>query len=480
MNRDHIMHTEYLNDALGKACHTLTNMNDDGTHPGASALIRLQDYTDSDLSQLLDGSCLQNRVNLIQKKLKSLQDELLLASPSNNGALYPRYWIPIANEKDGTQQNISFTVAQFNTLARGLSSGPNSLFPTPFPSPNNFDGSYGGFTHLTHPELTLDYDTRKWRLLHVLLGGGISNEDIVGREIENNTDEYNLPFDILALEEVDEYYSFLHPLLACKQGMSSPEHPVGRYHGVFQPKPSSPCVKFGWYSDGVTLLWNPEKFDSITQVDNNLKPATARDVEDYCCDKGSFKGDAPCDNIPLYDPARLAAQNQVYVIVPLQILGTRRIIIVAATHLKAKKGYTNERIRHLQALELMYRLHKMKRSLQSYGWKDVELVILGDFNSEPEDLSVQCILQTDNYPEWNMKSSYPLDDNKLYTTWKARKDGPECRIIDYIFYSTSSEQTMLECTDILAVPEKQSVDELLPGFRYPSDHLLIAARFSVV
>jgi exo-beta-1,3-glucanase (GH17 family) len=91
-----------------------------------------------------------------------------------------------------------------------------------------------------------------------------------------------------------------------------------------------------------------------------------------------------------------------------------------------------------------------------------------------------------------MQSAYNLHDPNLYTTWKARKEGSVCRTIDYIFYSNApyyqgsntdnnkSEETTisrLECKKVLAVPEKESVDELLPGFRYPSDHLLMAAEF---
>ena len=85
-----------------------------------------------------------------------------------------------------------------------------------------------------------------------------------------------------------------------------------------------------------------------------------------------------------------------------------------------------------------------------------------------------------------MKSAYNLHDDRFFTTWKARKDVSVCRTIDYIFYSSQGDFTncnrgatssQLHCTEVLDVPEKEIVDELLPGFRYPSDHLLLASKF---
>jgi mRNA deadenylase 3'-5' endonuclease subunit Ccr4 len=357
-----------------------------------------------------------------------------------------------------------------------------------------FDGSYGGFTHLTQPEVVLNYDLRKWRLLHVLLGGGIvgnCKEETENCQFQQDSID---PFDIVALQEVDDYYSFWHPLLVCDQ---TPDNGIKKYQGVFQPKPFSPCIKFGWYSDGVALFWNVQKFSTIARPSecgyHNLVDAAACDVPKYYwIEMGSFRGDAPCNDISIHDPTRTAARNQVYIIAPLRHVASDQIVIVATTHLKAKKGYTNERIRLLQALELKNRVKEMAHTLQlSCGRRDIQIIMLGDFNSEPDDSSVQCILEHDDTSRWNMQSAYNLQNEKLYTTWKARKGGSVCRTIDYIFHSGASEQSsqssgemlrsrQLVCDGVLSVPEKESVDELLPGFRYPSDHLLIAARFDLI
>ena len=203
-------------------------------------------------------------------------------------------------------------------------------------------------------------------------------------------------------------------------------------------------------------------------------------------DKGSFRGDAESKDIQLHHPARQAVKNQVYIIVPLQCIHTNRIILVATTHLKAKKGYTNECIRHLQALELKQRVNQMSNKLRKNGWNDIHVITIGDFNSEPDDSSVKCILDNTDSIWRQMKSAYKLQDDWLFTTWKARNDVSVCRTIDYIFYSSQGNCTncnreerssQLKCTEVLAVPEKETVDELLPGFRYPSDHLLLAAKF---
>lgn len=87
---------------------------------------------------------------------------------------------------------------------------------------------------------------------------------------------------------------------------------------------------------------------------------------------------------------------------------------------------------------------------------------------------------------WKFQSAYPINEsreNSIFTTWKTRKTGTVRRIIDYIFHA--SQQTDgtedgigLCCTHILSLPEDREVEKgLLPGFRYPSDHMLIGAKF---
>lgn len=152
-----------------------------------------------------------------------------------------------------------------------------------------------------------------------------------------------------------------------------------------------------------------------------------------------------------------------------------------ATHLKAKKGTINEKLRYQQTLELRQHAEQTANQLIEQGW-NTSIVIAGDFNSEPDEAAINCILSDNEELCYNTKartfqSAYPLseDGNTLYTTWKTRKDGTTRRVIDYIFYGGHG----LECTHYLSVPEDDEVEEdRLPGFRYPSDHLLIGAAFN--
>jgi endonuclease/exonuclease/phosphatase family metal-dependent hydrolase len=500
------LHRQTALDRFGKSCIIFTSNGD-------NILIRLPNYTHDEINMLLHNNHDENSfANRLWHKIQCVHDQLLAESRMNSVDLYPRFWKSTSFTRSSTANDCrrSFTAATFNTLARGLSSGPNSIFPPPF-LPRNGDNNsssdgncYGGFTHLSCPEIVLDYELRKWRLVHVLLGGGLSEKlcefdkgavfDVMTGKSDN--DKAILPFDIVALQEVDDYYSFWRPLLVCdasKQSLygNAVDAVINRYQGVFEPKPRSPCVGLGWYSDGVALLWNGDKFRTVARPETeSADPVNA--AFDYFKDMGSFEGNASPKEISAHDPARKAARNQVYIIVPLQRIGTDQVVIAATTHLKAKKGYMNERIRHLQALELRSRVNRMANVLHSNGWRNINAILLGDFNSEPNDASVQCVLEPNGSHLCTMQSAYNLHDPNLYTTWKARKEGSVCRTIDYIFYSNApyyqgsntdnnkSEETTisrLECKKVLAVPEKESVDELLPGFRYPSDHLLMAAEF---
>lgn len=423
---------------------------------GPSSLVRLQDYVDADLSSASEAG--------IRSKIQLAQDKLAKAAVGDDVTLYPRHWMeasPSARKNDDRGSNKStFTVAQFNMLARGLSSGPAEDAPTPFEISMSNEG-YGGFIGVPNPEVVFDFEIRKWRLLQVLLGGGLGDEDF------STHDASKPPFDILALEEVDEYNSFFGPVLLGDGGSDGTPKgtcTLGCYRGVFQPKPSSPCVPFGYYSDGVALLWSTDKFDTID------RPSSS--VSEPWIEKSSFSGtaDVKCDD------NQLSRQNQVYAIIPLHLKGTDKCIIVAATHLKAKRGAANDRMRKGQAMELRQRAEAMADAIKRQGrWKEVSILILGDFNAEPSDEAVKCFLSQRELP-WKYDSAY--DFHCLgYTSWKTRASGTTRRIIDYIIYSSNSVERM-ECTHVLSVTEGKDIEKgYLPGLRYPSDHLLLAAKF---
>jgi mRNA deadenylase 3'-5' endonuclease subunit Ccr4 len=512
----------------------------------------MQNYVDPDIPSSSSSA------ESMRDKIDKAQDKLVKQQQSNSRkdekdvSLYSRYWqevlprpsLPCNNNKeqaitisDTTTTNnklhSSFTVATFNTLAHGLSCGPPStLFPPPFPKedtstpmdtnviPNTMEEEayYGGFVNVSNPEVVFDWNNiRKWRLLHVLLGGGLQTSS-------TTTTQQQPIFDILALQEVDEYNSFFQPLLVNDTW----------YQGTFQPKPNSPCVPLGYYSDGVALFWNVHKFETIhrcchssrhvneEQIHNDTNDNYDNDCGKAWIEQGTFTGkevkliDNNNDNNTSNDEIDVInVSNQVYILVPLQIIGTHKCLVVGATHLKAKSGLQNELIRHTQVMELRHRAEEMAQEILATTMgsrKEVSILLLGDFNSEPHESTVRSILCSEKKDDdssssklWHYQSAYSLppnqekpieNENSLYTTWKIRREGEIKRIIDYIFYASSHSSSTattsgddnggegedglmkMQCTHVLSIPKDTDVENgRYPGYRYPSDHLLIAAKF---
>jgi mRNA deadenylase 3'-5' endonuclease subunit Ccr4 len=342
---------------------------------------------------------------------------------------------------------------QFNTLAEGLSSGPT--VKTPFPCSSALDKNstkncYGGFTAVKHPEVVLDFDRRRWRLLEVILG--------------SPSELSTPPFDIIAMEEVDRFGGFFSPVLK-----------LFGYQGIFVPKIRAPGVHLGFYSDGCALFWKENVFEIVTER------------------RLSYRGG-----------------NQVFILATLLHKQSDRHLVVVVTHLKAQKGENNEKARCAQITELLDKIEEERRRFQT-GLMDVPVLILGDFNAEPpsanlEDSCVNLVLDRHRLSGCSeFRSAYPIDPSQpgyftkwpkrgvntvkrmirylfrspidplqpgYFTTWKTR--GPETvkRVIDYIFYSS------MNCTYTLDIPDESEIEaDQLPGLRYPSDHLMIAAKF---
>jgi mRNA deadenylase 3'-5' endonuclease subunit Ccr4 len=398
--------------------------------------------------------------------------------------LYPRTWNRVPHSRTGDMgvtstapsPRVSFniSVAQFNTLAEGLSAGPD--VSPPFRDESGAPGEasraadkgevqpdksvYGGFTHLPHPKISLDFSLRRWRLLEVLLGSPSSTSDAVHEGEDDDTSETllsQLPFDLIAMEEVDRYHGFFAPILRLLD-----------YQGIFCPKPSSPGVKMGWYSDGCCMFWKKSVFTLVSE----------------------HRGQYP-------------ESNQVYLLAALRHKQTAQDIVVAVTHLKAQQNQANELVRCRQADALREQIDQMIASVQnnnsqrkndpSSSLPDIPVLILGDFNADPpskgavdassstEDSAIGRMLLHHTRDPSNMsishnyRSSYPIDDlSTFYTTWKARGTSTVRRVIDYIFYTSET----LECTATLKTPDDGDLEATrLPGLRYPSDHMMIAAQF---
>ena len=79
---------------------------------------------------------------------------------------YPRPVLACTEDGGASSPGAStFSILQFNLLAEGLSSGPNVQAPFEFKKASGF----GGFDAVQHPEVCMDWDLRKWRLVEEML-----------------------------------------------------------------------------------------------------------------------------------------------------------------------------------------------------------------------------------------------------------------------------------------------------------------------
>ena len=544
--------------------------------------IRLENQIDATVQSIQSSSQVWDKIRQVRQwqydQLMEKEGIHQTKPASINTNLYPRYWKPrtipsslsespppaaqtntaniqtiptSSNSPTGptANTNTTFSVLQFNTLAEGLSAGPDAKVP--FPSSTwtiNNNGTsmttttnasssyfYGGFSSLPYPQVTLDFDVRRWRLLEVLLGGGLLN---------HSSADYRPAYDILALEEVDRYGGFLGPLLVQQFG----------YQGVFCPKVQSPGVRLGWYSDGCALLWHTGTFELMGR--------------------------------PQRIPYQGRGTTQVCLLVTLQHLVTRQPILVAVTHLKAarphpscrnndKKNEPNpshstsrtssahEPIRLTQVQQLIQEIERVQTDYYYSSQQQQQppreggeplqggkvpwllpVVLAGDFNADPpvfrtndntmngdgndDESAIGYLLRhgrrnhdTDvNHSSGTFDSAYTeifsdqqhqKNDDRFYTTWKMRGSSTTQRAIDYIFYHSGSPSNntpsvkkeevsssspaspsmsssppvgnhhQLVCQATLSIPKGSELEATkLPGLRYPSDHLAIGAQFELV
>jgi hypothetical protein len=388
-------------------------------NPDIYRLVRVEARADDTLKNISSREDVQSKMNQVLKQ----QSQYGMAD------LYTRYW-----EKTSTEKTIpingdtvhTFSVAQFNTLAEGLSAGPDVKTPFSVPLEHRDTKGFGGFSEIPNPNVALNFSLRRWRLIQVILGGGV--QDV--------RSELSPPFDLIALEEVDRFRGFFSPILR-----------MFGYSGIFAPKPYSPGVQMGWYSDGSSLFWKTSAFELLSERRMGYRIG-----------------------------------NQVFLLAALRHCASQKCIVVAVTHLKASRSEKNEKMRCKQVEELLEQVHQMTEQLKEKEG-NVSVLIMGDFNADPpqyipsEESSVRGVLDFERNG-LSFQSAYDLDPerNDLYTTWKTRGAKTAKRFIDYIFHAKSG----VKCTDILSIPKEEDVEEAkLPGLRYPSDHLMIAAKFEI-
>lgn len=410
-------------------CQAFESFVEDQDESTSNSLwLRLENDVDPTLVDIVDCPAALSKIDQVRK----------LQAKSTKSDLYIREWYTLTKNSSlvvngdllavQTSSN-SFTIAQFNTLAEGLSTAldakrPFSVADDVRASMSEKNPGFGGFLSVPFKEVALDFSLRRWRLLEVLLTSYRPDTDL---------------FDIIALEEVDRYHSFFSPMLR-----------LFGYQSFFAPKTRSPCLPLGWYSDGCALFWRRNKFELLSARRHEYKVG-----------------------------------SQVYILAILRHLTTDRQVVVVVTHLKAQSSDANEKVRCAQVDELLSRVSVCVSELSATDNETsaVPILLVGDFNADAqrqfmESCIADHVLGGDLHKgKGKMLSAYPVTppSSSMYTTWKIRGNKETKRTIDYIFYSGD-----LDCISILQVPDEEDLEATrLPGLRYPSDHLLIAAEFII-
>ncbi|CAM9467327.1 unnamed protein product [Ectocarpus sp. 12 AP-2014] len=338
----------------------------------------------------------------------------------------------------------------------------------------------GGFVYA--PEGSLDWEKRRWKLLEEIL---------------------RWDCDVLVLQEVDHHHDWLSPMLA-KQG----------YRSLFVKKPLAPGMAFNPHlEDGCSLIYRAtaatttsgdDAADSVpgkrgaeftTKLDlldaHSFSFAVVETEDDTAGDNsgGDGGGGEGGGTGKAGPPAEPVVGNQVALISLLGVSShggggegrgeTEALVIVATTHLKAKKDGHGELIRSRQAKQLLDEVARFRagqEKARGLPAGSVPVIIAGDFNATPHasgGYEPLCYRQVTAHP-LALRSALPLGDD-LFTTWKVRaaggggvKESRHC--IDYVWLSegvTTVGGSTLPSAEELG-PEKA------PSFAYPSDHFAMA------
>jgi len=260
---------------------------------------------------------------------------------------------------------------------------------------------------------TLDWSTRRWRLL----------EEII---------RYSP--DVICLQEVDHISLF-------RRALGS----IG-YNGHFVPKPDSPCIYLPSNNgpDGCAIFYKQDKFDLLSGPNSRV-------VEVW-----------------------RVQSNQVVLSLNLRHRATEQEVCVATTHLKARSGALLSTLRNEQGKDILEWLDTVRQG-------NTPLILCGDFNAEPSEPVYQTMTENNKTP---LRSAYCIhkeegrgasDDKLEFTTWKVRETGEQKHILDYIFHSSDS----LETVSTLDMPSEEQIGESrLPSIAFASDHLSLLAEFS--
>lgn len=245
--------------------------------------------------------------------------------------------------------------------------------------------------------------------------------------------------DVLCLEEVDHFADWLEPQLQ-QRG----------FHGLFQPKPASPCLEMPDNNgpDGCALFYRASMFELEETRRVRLKdPGGVNSKQVAILARLRWRGGAA-------GKVGEASTHQ------------PRSLCVAVTHLKAKSGFHDYRLaegEHLRA--------------EVAGFAGaLPAIVCGDFNAPPQEPVYECFVAG----EPDLASAYAVagkGGEPEFTSWKLRPSGKESKYtIDYMWFTARQ----LSLTEVWSLPSTEAIGTCaLPCPSYPSDHLALCASFQL-
>ncbi|OQS55090.1 CCR4 [Ecytonucleospora hepatopenaei] len=265
--------------------------------------------------------------------------------------------------------------------------------------------------------------------------------------------------DILCLQEVDigVYNSYYKEALTNKMD----------YEGILLPKKSyDPQNDQFKKLYGMAIFWKKKKFTFIEQINVDFYSKIINDKR--------FKYLSDVHN-------RFINKTNVSLIVILE--SSKTVFIIVNVHLYYHPDYTD--VKGMQTLILLEEVQKLK---EKYG-KESIVLLSGDFNSLKNSEVYEFITKRKLNPsifgefdygsvtngdyEHNMDFYDAYAEQELHFT---NFTPSFCEVIDYIFYSGP-----IKLFEVISPVEKEYTLKTigLPNIHFPSDHVLIGAKFYI-
>lgn len=284
--------------------------------------------------------------------------------------------------------------------------------------------------------------------------------------------------DIITLQEMqkDAYDDWFRPCL----------QEVG-YEGIFQPKKRDPIFHRGKYtSEGCATFYKTTRFKRVDKHVVDYDKMTATESRNFPADKGGIQ-----------DFQRLSRGNIALAVVLEDLLQKAshsgqssgpnggHLLCVMNTHILCDPGSADVKL---------WQAYLLLSTLKTMPWKNMPLLICGDFNSTPESAVYEYMrrgsVRTDHEDLGSDRCSLfkhlALEHNVgLATAYQTCNNGQEALYTNYtedfkgtLDYIWFSENTLA----VLAVSQVDEESQLtqetaLPSSTRPSDHVSLVATF---